>query len=203
MAKNSEIEVKDVETKVLDLSKSMERMKSRHADRDDVVVELNQSQLSRLELLARDLQPVFEQLPDDNDQFEFALTKGETPRLWIDMSTYVRMGAMPHQYELIKDTRMGRTILAASTNKERIGQVVTNYMADKILERERLIEGEWISMSGYQFDSEEKNAAVSSNIIQPKRRHWRSFLWFCIGGIISLSSLFAWIWFGDLPTFLQ
>ncbi|MCP4185484.1 MAG: hypothetical protein GY761_19605 [Hyphomicrobiales bacterium] len=203
MAKNSETEVKDVEAKVLDLSKSMERMKSLHADRDDVVVELNRSQLSRLELIARDLQQVFEQLPDDNDQFEFALTKGETPRLWIDMSTYVRMGAMPHQYELIKDTRMGRIILATSINKERFGQLVTDYMADKILERERLIEGEWISMSGYQFDSEEKDVAVNSNTVQPKGSHWRSFLWFCIGGIISLSSLFAWIWFGDLPTFLQ
>ena len=202
MAKNIEIEAKEIESKVLDLSKSMERMKSRHADRDDVVIELNQSQLSRLELLARDLQPVFEQLPDDNDQFEFALTKGETPRLWIDMSTYVRMGAMPHQYELIKDTRMGRTILATSTDKARIGQVVTDYMADKILERERLIEGEWISMSGYQFDSEE-DADVGQNIVQPKRSGWRSFLWFCIGGIISLGSLFAWIWFGELPTFLQ
>jgi hypothetical protein len=202
MAKKSEIEAKNIEAKVLDLSKSMDRMKSKHADRDDVVVELNQSQLSRLELLARDLQPVFEQLPDDNDQFEFALTKGETPRLWIDMSTYVRMGAMPHQYELIKDTRMGRTILAASTDKERIGQVVTDYIADKILERERLIEGEWISMSGYQFESE-VDAVVSPNIVQPKRTRWRSFLWFCFGGLISLAALFAWIWFGDLPTFLQ
>jgi len=202
MAKKSEIEAKNIEAKVLDLSKSMDRMKSKHADRDDVVVELNQSQLSRLELLARDLQPVFEQLPDDNDQFEFALTKGETPRLWIDMSTYVRMGAMPHQYELIKDTRMGRTILAASTDKERIGQVVTDYIADKIVERERLIEGEWISMSGYQFESE-VDVVVSPNIVQPKRSRWRSFLWFCFGGIISLAALFAWIWFGDLPTFLQ
>ena len=202
MAKKSEIEAKNIEAKVLDLSKSMDRMKLKHADRDDVVVELNQSQLSRLELLARDLQPVFEQLPDDNDQFEFALTKGETPRLWIDMSTYVRMGAMPHQYELIKDTRMGRTILAASTDKERIGQVVTDYIADKILERERLIEGEWISMSGYQFESE-VDVVVSPNIVQPKRSRWRSFLWFCFGGIISLAALFAWIWFDDLPTFLQ
>jgi len=202
MAKNSETKAKDDDAKVLDLSKSLDRMKSKNADRDDVVVELNQSQLSRLELLARDLQPVFEQVPDDNEQFEFALTKGETPRLWIDMSTYVRMGAMRHQYELVKDTRMGRTILAASTDKERMGQLVTDYIADKILERERLIEGEWISMSGYQFDGEEETA-VSENTAPSKPSVWRSILWFCVGGIISLASLFAWIWFSDLPTFLQ
>ncbi len=202
MAKNNEFEAKEIEAKVLDLSKSMERMKSQHADRDDVVVELNQSQLTRLELLARDLQPLFDQVPDENDQFEFALTKGETPRLWIDMTAHVRMGALPHQYELVKDTRMGRTILAATTDKERIGQVVTDYIADKILERERLIEGEWVAMSGYDFDDVVENGG-SEPKIQIKRSAWRAFVWFWVGVIIGVGSLFLWAWYGQLPTFLQ
>ncbi len=202
MAKNKEFEAKEIEVRVLDLSKSMERIKSQQADRDDVVVELNQSQLTRLELLARDLQSVFDQVPEENDQFEFALTKGETPRLWIDMSTHVRMGALPHQYELVKDTRMGRTIMAATTDKERIGQVVTDYIADKILERERLIEGEWVAMSGYDFDDAVENESGETKI-QIKRSGWQAFVWFCAGAIIGISSLFLWAWYGQLPAFLQ
>jgi len=206
MAKNKELDAKEIEAKVHDLSKSMERMKSRQADRDDVVVELKQSQRTRLELLARDLQPVFNDVPDDNGQFEFALTNGETPRLWIDMSAYVRMGADKREYELIKDTRMGRTILAASSDMVRMGQVVTDYVADKILERERLIEGEWIAMSGYDFDANQngaQNGAEEKVSVVVRRSGWRAAGWLLLGGLISVGGLFAWAWYGQLPTFLQ
>ena len=202
MAKNKELDAKDIEAKVHDLSKSMERMKSRNADRDDVVVELKQSQLTRLEMLAQDLQPVFDQVPDENDQFEFALTNGETPRLWLDMTTHVRMGAMPQQYELVKDTRMGRTILAASKDRNQMGQVVTDYIADKMLERDRLLEGEWISMGGYSFNGETVDEETPEKIVV-KQSAWRSMMWFVLGAIISVGGLFAWAWFGTIPTFFQ
>ena len=52
MANNKELDAKEIEARVHDLSIAMERMKSQNADRDDVVVELKQSQLTRLELLA-------------------------------------------------------------------------------------------------------------------------------------------------------
>ena len=58
------------------------------------------------------------------------------------------------EYEFVKDTKMGRKILASTADKSQIGQVITDYVADKILERERAIEGEWVAMSGYQFESE-------------------------------------------------
>ena len=70
------------------------------------------------------------------------------------MTTHVRMGATHRQYEMVKDTRMGRTILAATSDRNHMGQVVTDYIADKMLERDRLIEGEWIAMSGYNFDGD-------------------------------------------------
>ncbi len=200
MATNKELDAKQVEAKVLDLGKSLERMKSQQAERDDVVVELKHSQRTRLELLARELQSVFEQIPDGNDQFEFSLTSGETSRLWIDMTAHVRMGADRRQYELIKDTRMGRTILASSSDMDRMGQIVTDYVADKILERERILEGEWIAMSGYDFDG-----SVSEEIapVAAKSNRWSGLMWFTVGSIVSIGSLFAWAWFGQIPTFLQ
>ncbi|MCF6320775.1 MAG: hypothetical protein L3J32_03295 [Rhizobiaceae bacterium] len=202
MAKNEELDENKIEAKVHDLSKSIENMKSRFADRDDVVVELQQSQRTRLEMLARDLQPMFEQVPDDNDQFEFALTSGETPRLWVDMSAHVRMASDRRQYELVKDTRIGRTILGSTSDMSQMGQIVTDYVANKILERERLIEGEWISMSGYNFgDEEENNEAVVQP--SPKRGIWSATAWFITGAVISVGALFAWAWYGPLPTFLQ
>ena len=211
MAINDELDANGMDAngmkgQVHDLSKSIERMKSRHADRDDVVVELRQTQLTRMELLARDLQSVFNQVPIDNDQFEFALTSGETPRLWLDMTTHVRMGAMRHEYELVKDTRMGRTILAASTDRNQMGKVITDYIADKMLERERLIEGEWIAIGGYEFDAANGNDSgglIEGTQAAPVRKGWGAMVWFMIGSIISVSSLFAWAWYSELPTYLQ
>ena len=202
MAKNKELDAKEIEARVHDLSKSMERMKSKQADRDDVVVELMQSQRTRLEMLARNLQSVFADVPDDNEQFEFALTMGDTPRLWIDMTSHIRMAGDKRQYEFVKDTRMGRTILATSADMVQIGQVVTDYVADKILERERAIEGEWIAMGGYQFAEgvEEKTELESA---KSGSGLWSAIGWFLLGGILCAGALFAWAWYGELPTFLQ
>ncbi len=203
MAKNNELDAKDIEARVHDLAKSMERMKSRNADRDDVVVELKQSELSRLELLARDMQSVFDEVPDENDQFEFALTNGETPRLWIDMTSHVRMGASPRQYEFVKDTRIGRTILASSTDRTQIGQVITDYIADKMLERDRLIEGEWIAMGGYNFDGNVEEAVEAKEVAATGSR-WKALLWFVLGAISSVGALIIWILNSQqLPTILQ
>lgn len=41
---------------------------------------------------------------------------------------------------------MGRIVLAETNNMSRIADIVSNYMAEKIVERERMIEGEWQSM---------------------------------------------------------
>jgi len=202
MAKNKELDAKEIEARVHDLSKSIEEMKSLNAERDDVVVELQQSQLTRLEMLARDLQSVFDQVPDDNDQFEFALTNGENPRLWIDMTTHVRMGTQRHQYELVKDTRMGRTILASSADKNQMGQVITDYIADKMLERERMIEGEWIAMGGYEFDATAKTE-TKPKMIMIKDSPWKSVTWFVLGTVLGAAALFIWAWYDQLPSVFQ
>ncbi|MGI9351814.1 MAG: hypothetical protein ACR2O3_09645 [Rhizobiaceae bacterium] len=140
-----DLEASDIERKVHDLAEAMSRLRNAQADRDDVVVDMKHAKFSRLQLLAEDISQVFEDIPEDNEQFEFALTNGETPRLWIDMTSFVRMGADGREYEFVKDTRLGRTILGRSTRRGIIGKAITDYVAERILERERMIEGDWIS----------------------------------------------------------
>lgn len=140
-----DFDAKEIERKVHDLNETMNRIRTAQANREDVVVDMKHAKLSRLELLAEDLSSVFEDIPSDNEQFEFAISQGETPRLWIDMTSFLRMGADGREYEFVKDTRLGRTILARSNNREQMGHRVTDYVAERILERERMIEGDWIS----------------------------------------------------------
>ena len=127
-----ELEPEDIERKVHDLAKAMEKSRAAHADRDDVVVDMKHAKISRLELLAGDLEPVFAGIPKDCEQFDFAITNGQTPRLWIDMTSFVRMAADGREYEFVKDTRLGRTVLGRSVSRETVGEAITDYVAERL-----------------------------------------------------------------------
>ena len=175
----------EIEEKVHDLARSMDRIRSAHADAQDVVVDMKHAKHSRLELLAKDLLQVMKDVPDDNDQFEFALTKGEAPRLWIDMTTFVRMGKDGREYEFVKDTRIGRSILGRTDVREVMGAHVTDYVAERILERERAIEGEWIGVANL----DEQGTNISNSEISEGYSGWAVFGWFITGLIIGAGAL--------------
>lgn len=201
---NEDLEPEDIERKVLSLSKAMEKNRSAQADRDDVIVEMKHAKLGRLELLAEDLAPVFNELPTDNDQFEFALTNGETPRLWIDMTSFVRMAADGRDYEFVKDTRLGRTILGRTSKRDQIGEIIAAYVAERVLERERMIEGDWISAKALLGEkqpddgkAEQENTPTDSSTAETESQQSSvennprsGFMWFFVG----IAAGFAALW---------
>ncbi|MGB7287042.1 MAG: hypothetical protein WBC71_08930 [Salaquimonas sp.] len=197
----TELDAKQIEKKVSDLAEAMNKVRDDMASRDDVVVDMRQASHSRLELLAEDLQPVFQDVPEDNDQFEFALTNGENSRLWIDMTSFVRMGRDRRSYEFVKDTRMGRTMLGETDDRSKMSEIVTRYVAERMLERERMLEGEWIAMRNYNFIGELEAEKVET----PKQESdgfWSFVLWLLIGVVLGAVGMLLWAWFGDVPTFL-
>lgn len=134
-----------VERNIQNLAKAMNEIRSHQADREDVVVELRHAKLSRLELLRDDLKPVIRDIPKNCDRFEFAIAKGDSPRLWVDMTTFVRLAGDGSEYELVKDTRMGRQVMARASSRSDIANSITAYVAEILLERERMLEGDWVS----------------------------------------------------------
>jgi hypothetical protein len=174
------------------LISAIERARSAQANRDDVVVEMKQTARARLELLAHDLQPVFAQIPDENDQFEFALTDGEVPRLWIDMTSYVRMDRERRRYEFVKDTRNGRLLLGESADRNDIAVRVTDYVAERILERERMLEGEWHSMwvpARTEIPARKKGGTGIGPFMAT----------LLFGFMAGAAAMVAWAWFGQPP----
>jgi hypothetical protein len=123
------------------LADAVRDVKNALADRDDVVVELREAHRMRLELLAAELAPVFADVPADMDNFDFALSSGLQPRLWIDAVSHVSMGRDRRTYRFLKDTRIGRVVLAESTEMKPIADQVTRYVAERIVERQRMLEG--------------------------------------------------------------
>lgn len=106
------------------------------AERSDVVVEMKEADRARIEILAQELEPVFSGVPLDDERFDFSISSGMQPRLWIDATAQVIMGKDRRQYRFIRDTRMGRMVLSESTDPKPVAEAVTKYIAERLYERE-------------------------------------------------------------------
>ena len=54
------------------------------AERTGVVVDMRDAELARLELLNEALDPLFAEIPPDVELFDRGISRGDTPRLWVD-----------------------------------------------------------------------------------------------------------------------
>ena len=95
------------------------------AERSGVVVDLRDAEVARLELLNEALDPLFKDIPDDVELFDRGVSRGDVPRLWIDVIAHVEMGRDKRQYRFVQDTRYGRAVLAESYEVADMVQAVT------------------------------------------------------------------------------
>ena len=124
------------------LAAAIREVRSANADRSDVVVDLRDAERMRLELLAGELKPVFEDVPREIDGFDFVISSGLQPRLWIDAVSHVAMGRDKRTYRFVRDTRLGPVVLAESSDLKPVAAQITRYVAERMVERQRLLEGE-------------------------------------------------------------
>src|SRR5579863_1123557 len=121
------------------LKEAMHEARVEAAERTSVVVDLRDAELARLELLNDALDPLFAEIPPDVDLFDRGVSRGETPRLWIDAVAHVAMGRDKRAYRFLHDTRIGRRVLAESHEIPDIVQAVTTYVARRLIERQRAL----------------------------------------------------------------
>jgi hypothetical protein len=153
----------------LRLADAIREVRNAAADREDVVVELREAQKMRLELLAAELAPIFTDVPADAG-FDFAISSGTQPRLWIDAVSHVTMGRDRRTYRFLRDTRLGRVVLAESHEIKPVADQVTRYIAERIVERQRMIDGDVEPVLVSAAPAEQSEAIAK----RPSR--WRSFL---------------------------
>ena len=152
------------------------------AERSAVVVDLRDAELARLELLNEALDPLFREIPGTVDLFDRGISRGDVPRLWIDVVAHVEMGRDKRQYRFVQDTRYGRAVLAESYEVPEIVHAVTRYTARRLVERERAL-----------ADDAAMGHASAQKVLEQERRrsHWRSFRGFVFGLIVGIAALFA------------
>lgn len=127
---------------VMRLADAMREVRIAQADRSDVVVDMKEADRARLELMALELKPLFDDIPADNELFDFAISSGLQPRLWIDSVSHVQMGRDRRTFRFVRDTRLGRAVLAESVDMRPVVEQVTRYVAERLIEQKRLMEGE-------------------------------------------------------------
>jgi hypothetical protein len=66
------------------LKEAIHQARVEAAERTNVIVDLRDAELARLELLDEALNPLFAEVPPEIDLFDRGISRGETPRLWID-----------------------------------------------------------------------------------------------------------------------
>jgi hypothetical protein len=109
------------------------------AERTGVIVDLRDAEIARLEILNEALDPLFGEIPDNIEMFDRGVSRGEPPRLWVDVIAHVDMGRDKRTYRFMQDSRHGRTILAESPEVGEMVEAVTKYVARRIIERERAL----------------------------------------------------------------
>jgi hypothetical protein len=150
------------------------------AERSAVVVDLRDAELARLELLNEALDPLFKDIPDDVELFDRGISRGDIPRLWVDVVAHVEMGRDKRQYRFVQDTRYGRAVLAESYDVPDMTQAITHYVARRMVERERAL-----------ADDAGRDVAQTVLHVNRRRRRWRSIRAFIYGLIVGVGALFA------------
>ena len=154
------------------------------AERSGVVVDLRNAELARLELLNEALEPLFKDIPDDIELFDRGVSRGDAPRLWIDVIAHIEMGRDKRQYRFVQDTRYGRTVLAESYEVPEIAQAVTRYVARRLVERERALSDD-VALG--------RHAAQQALRSERRRRRWRALRTLLYGMILGVAALFAYV----------
>ena len=128
------------------------------AVRSDVTVDIREADRARLEIFAEELAGVIEEVPAGDDRFDFSISGGQQPRFWIDATAHVTMARDRRTYRFVRETRLGRLTLAESTETAAIADRVTDYIAERIVEREKALA---------DHDGLGQRAAIRANVADP------------------------------------
>jgi hypothetical protein len=122
-----------------DLLASIRQARVENAERAEAMAEVGELEIARLKALESALKSVVDQAPQGVDLFDMALTQSEHPRLFIDMIAFVDMAHDKRTYRFFQDTRQGRVLMAESQSADTIVAAVADYVARRLVERERAL----------------------------------------------------------------
>ncbi len=195
--------------RVRSLREAVNKARIADADRGDALEERRQSEQVRLDLVIRELEGVFKDAAEKSDQFVFEISKGATPRLWIDATSHVVMANDIRSYRFVKDTRLGRIVLAETDDIGALADRVTSYIAERVIDQERAVEADWQiwrlneqaqkEVAEAAVRGEEAAVAVEAPVV--RRRRGGSLFAFIVGLLVGGAALAGYLQVSGLYDF--
>jgi hypothetical protein len=180
-----------------ELKALIRRAKLDNAERSSVIAELRGAELARLEMLRDALEPVFAQLPPEAELFDHGLVPGEKPRLFVDIVAFIEMARDRRLYRFVQDTRGGTTVLAESDKIEAMTQEVANYLARRLIEREKALSAPFLAPApdaAATVDASPEAAETANAPVIVRRRNaafWQVFLALLVGLFLGAALMVA------------
>jgi hypothetical protein len=172
-------EPEKAEEKPRRLRDALRQARLESAERTGVVVDLRDADVARLEILNEALDPLFAEIPENMEMFDRAVTRGDPPRLWIDVVAHVDMGRDKRTYRFVQDSRYGRKVLAESPDIREVVDGVTKYVARRIIERER----------AFAADDRPLLLDPVRDARSRRRARWRAFRAFVFGLLLGVAAV--------------
>ncbi len=178
------------------LADAVRAAKIASSQRTDIVVDIREADRARLEIFAEELQPIVDAVPPGDDLFDFTLSGGPQPRFWVDGTAQVLMARDRRTYRFVRDTRLGRVTLAESSETHVIVDKVTEYVAERMVERDRA----FAASDGIGLHPAERPAAIAApSTLEPIRLAPRprstdfviALSWLMIGIVVGAGILMA------------
>ncbi len=166
------------------LKAAIREVRIQSAERSAVVVDLRDAEVARLELLNEQLDTLFKEIPPEVELFDRGISRGDPPRLWIDMVAHVVMARDKRHYRLVQDTRYGLKVLEETTEIPEMVEAVTHYVASRLVDRERAMASDRWSDDEAQYDVR----------IIWRRKRWRMVRAFVFGLLMGFIALCAALW---------
>ena len=121
------------------------------------------------------------------------------------MTSFVVLGRDRRTYRFLKDTRLGRTVIIESSDLDEVADCVTDYVAERIIERERAIEGDWVIRRARREEAARREEsrrrpeeAVAAPLAATEPGERRALGWivaaFLLGVLIGVAVLFGYAW---------
>jgi hypothetical protein len=155
------------------LKLAVRKARVEEAERSEVIAELRGAETARLEMLEEELRPALADIPKDVEMFDPGLVPGDKPRLFIDMIGFVEMARDRRTYRLIQSARYGRVVIAESERIEPMVGAVIDYVARRLIEREKALAGDTTIERAARAYTEERILALrrpSETPAQPEPR---------------------------------
>jgi hypothetical protein len=153
-----------------DLAASIRQARVENAERADAIAEARELEIARLKALESALEPIVDQAPQGVDLFDMALTQSEHPRLFLDMIAFIDMAQDKRTYRFFQDTRNGRVLIAESQSPETIVAAVADYVARRLVERERALTADPRVVEGPRPQPTEANGPATWPIAKSRPR---------------------------------